>query len=163
MSKTKLELKVIGFIQRHSLISPGETVVVGVSGGADSVCLLHILAKWQEEQGIRLHVAHLNHQLRGMESEADAKYVSNLADSLSIPITIDRQDVAAYRTKRNCSIEEAARELRYVFLGRVARKVGANRIAIGHTMDDQVETILMHILRGTGITGLCGLTSCSPM
>ncbi|HFB06903.1 MAG TPA: tRNA lysidine(34) synthetase TilS [Chloroflexi bacterium] len=163
MSKTKLELKVIDFIQRHSLISPGETVVVGVSGGADSVCLLHILAKWQKEQGIRLHVAHLNHQLRGMESEADAKYVSNLANSLNIPFTIDRQDVAAYRTERNCSIEEAARELRYAFLGRVARKVGANRIAIGHTMDDQVETILMHILRGTGITGLCGLTSCSPM
>jgi tRNA(Ile)-lysidine synthase len=163
MNKIKLELKVIDFIQRHSLISPGETVIIGVSGGADSVCLLHVLAKWQKEPRIRLHVAHLNHQLRGMESEADAKYVSDLADSLSIPITIDRQDVAAYRTERNCSIEEAARELRYAFLGRVAREIGANRIAIGHTRDDHVETILMHILRGTGITGLCGLISCSPM
>ena len=163
MNKIKLESKVIDFIQRYSLISHKEIVVVGVSGGADSVCLLNVLAKWRKRLGIKLHVAHLNHQLRGVESEADAEYVSNLAGSLGIPITIDRQDVAAYRIERNCSIEEAARELRYAFLGRVAREVGANRIAVGHTRDDQVETILMHILRGTGITGLCGLAPCSPM
>jgi len=163
MNKIKLESKVIDFIQRYSLISPEEIVVVGVSGGADSVCLLHVLAKCQKGLGIKLHVAHLNHQLRGVESEADAKYVSNLAGSLGILITIDRQDVAAYRIERNFSVEEAARELRYAFLARVAREVGANRIAIGHTRDDQVETILMHILRGTGITGLCGLAPCSPM
>jgi tRNA(Ile)-lysidine synthase len=163
MNKLKLESKVIDFIQRHSLISPEEVLVVGVSGGADSVCLLHVLAKWQKELGIKLHVAHLNHQLRRMESEADAKYVANLAGSLGIPITIDRQDVAAYRIKRKCSIEEAARELRYAFLAKVAKEVGANRIAIGHTKDDQVETILMHILRGTGITGLRGLAPCSPI
>jgi tRNA(Ile)-lysidine synthase len=163
MNKIKLESKVIDFIQRYSLISPEGIVVVGVSGGADSVCLLHVLAKCQRGLGIKLHVAHLNHQLRGVESEADAKYVSDLAGSLGIPITIDRQDVAAYRIERNFSVEEAARELRYAFLARVAREVGANRIAIGHTRDDQVETILMHILRGTGVTGLCGLAPCSPM
>jgi len=163
MNKIKLESKVIDFIQRYSLISPEEIVVVGVSGGADSVCLLHVLAKCQKGLGIKLHVAHLNHQLRGVESEADAKYVSDLAGSLGIPITIDRQDVAAYKIEKNCSLEEAARELRYGFLARVAREVGANRIAIGHTRDDQVETILMHILRGTGITGLCGLAPCSSM
>jgi tRNA(Ile)-lysidine synthase len=163
MNKIKLESKVLDFIQRYSLISPDEIVVVGVSGGADSVCLLHILAECQKELRIKLHVAHLNHQLRGVESEADAEYVSNLIDSLGIPSTIDRQDVAAYRTERNCSIEEAARELRYAFFARVAREVRANRIAIGHIRDDQVETILMHILRGTGITGLCGLAPCSPM
>jgi tRNA(Ile)-lysidine synthase len=163
MNKIKLDSKVIDFIQRYSLISPKEIVVVGVSGGADSVCLLHVLAKWRKRLAIKLHIAHLNHQLRGVESEADAKYMSDLAGSLGIPITIDRQDVAAYRIERKCSIEEAARELRYAFLARVAREVGANRIAIGHTRDDQVETILMHILRGTGITGLCGLAPCSPM
>jgi len=163
MNNVTLESKVINFIQRYSLISPGEVVIVGVSGGADSVCLLHVLTKWQKGLGIKLHVAHLNHQLRGVESEADAEYVSDLAGSLGIPTTIDRQDVAAYKIERNCSIEEAARELRYAFLARVAREVGANRIAIGHTKDDQVETILMHILRGTGITGLCGLAPCSPM
>jgi tRNA(Ile)-lysidine synthase len=163
MNKAKLESKVLDFIQRHSLISSEEIVVVGVSGGADSVCLLHILAKHRRRLGIKLHTAHLNHLLRGAESEADAEYVSNLADSLGIPITIGKQDVAAYRIERNCSIEEAARELRYAFLGRVAREVGANRIATGHTRDDHVETILMHILRGTGINGLCGLGPCSPM
>ncbi|MGA8849444.1 MAG: tRNA lysidine(34) synthetase TilS [Dehalococcoidia bacterium] len=163
MNKVNLESKVLDFIQRYSLIPRKELVVVGVSGGADSVCLLHVLAKWQTGLGIKLHVAHLNHQLRGAESEADAEYVSNLAVSLDIPSTIDRQDVAAYRTERNCSLEEAARELRYAFLARVAREVGAHRIATGHTKDDQVETILMHILRGTGITGLCGLAPCSPM
>ena len=163
MNKVKLESKVLDFIRRYSLIPPEEIVVVGVSGGADSVCLLHVLAKWRKGLGIKLHIAHLNHQLRGVESEADAEYVSNLAGSLGIPITIDRQDVAAYRTERNCSIEEAARELRYAFLARVAREVGAYRIAVGHTRADQVETILMHILRGTGITGLCGLAPCSPM
>jgi tRNA(Ile)-lysidine synthase len=163
MSKVDLESKVLDFIQLHSLIPRKEIVVVGVSGGADSVCLLHVLAKWRKGLGIKLHIAHLNHQLRGAESEADAEYVSNLAGSLGIPSTIDRQNVAAYRVQRNCSIEEAARELRYAFLARVAREVGAHRIAIGHTRDDQVETILMHILRGTGITGLCGLAPCSPM
>jgi tRNA(Ile)-lysidine synthase len=163
MNKINLESKAIDFIQRYSLISPEDIVVVSVSGGADSVCLLHILSKWRKRLGIKLHIAHLNHQLRGVESEADAEYVSNLAGSLGIPITIDRQDVTAYRIERNCSIEEAARELRYSFLAGVAREVGANRIAIGHTRDDQVETILMHILRGTGITGLCGLAPCSPI
>ena len=163
MNKVRLESKVLDFIQRYSLIPRKELVVVGVSGGADSVCLLHVLAKCQKGLGVKLHIAHLNHQLRGVESEADAEYVSNLAGSLGIPITIDRQDVAAYRTERKCSLEEAARELRYAFFARVARKVGAQRIAIGHTRDDQVETILMHILRGTGITGLCGLAPCSPI
>ena len=163
MNKIKLESKVIDFIQRHSLISPEDIVVVGVSGGADSVCLLHVLAKLQKGLGIRLQVAHLNHQLRGAESEADAEYVSILVGSLGIPITIDRQDVAAYRTERNCSIEEAARELRYAFFARVAREIGASRIAVGHTRHDHVETILMHILRGTGIAGLCGLAPFSPV
>jgi len=163
MNKANLESKVTDLIQRHSLIQRKELVVVGVSGGADSVCLLHVLAEWRKRLGIRLHVAHLNHQIRGIESEADAEFVSNLADSLGIPITIDRQDVTAYRTERRCSVEEAARELRYAFFARVARKVGAHRIAIGHTRDDQVETILMHILRGTGTTGLCGLAPCSPL
>lgn len=163
MNETNLDSRVIDFIHRHSLISPGETVVVGVSGGADSICLLHILAKWQKGLGIGLHAAHLNHQLRGAESEADAEHVSNLAKSLGLPLAVDRQDVAAYRAQRHCSLEEAARELRYGFLARVAGEVGANRIATGHTRDDQVETILMHILRGAGTSGLRGLVPCSPM
>jgi len=163
MKKANPESKILDFIRRYSLIPGKETVVVGVSGGADSTCLLHVLAKWRQRLGIGLHVAHLNHQIRGVESQADCEFVSDLADSLGIPITIDRQDVATYRTERKSSLEEAARELRQAFFARVARKVGACRIAVGHTRDDQVETILMHIIRGTGITGLSGLAPCSPL
>ena len=163
MSKAELELRVIDFIHEHDLFSPGEAVVIGVSGGPDSVCLLHLLSKRQEELDIRLHVAHLDHGLRGTESEADAIYVGGLAASLSLPITVERQDVAAYKADRGCCMEEAARELRYAFFVKVANEVGAKRVAVGHTLDDQVETVLMHILRGTGTSGLRGLEPCSPM
>ena len=163
MKMVKLESRVKDFIQRHKLISPGGRIVVAVSGGADSVCLLHVLARCQAELDIKLYVAHLNHQLRGAESEADAKYVADLAARLDVPITVGKRDVAAYKAERGCSIEEAARELRYDFLARVADDVGADRVAIGHTRDDRVETILMHILRGTGTSGLRGLEPCSPM
>ncbi len=159
----EIELGVMSFLRRNSLIQSGENMVVGVSGGADSVCLLRMLAGWQNEFDIKLHVAHLNHQLRGAESEGDAKYVADLAHRLDIPVTIGKRDVAAYRSRRNCPIEEAARELRYDFLTKVACDVGARRVAIGHTKDDQVETVLMHILRGTGISGLCGLEPLAPI
>ena len=158
----EMESKVMSFLRLNNLIQPGESIVVGVSGGADSVCLLHILAKWQNEVDIKLHVAHLNHRLRGAESDGDAEYVANLAASLDVPVIVGKRDVADYRSKRNCSVEEAARELRYNFLAKVASDAGARWVAIGHTRDDQVETILMHILRGTGISGLCGLEPCSP-
>ena len=158
-----IESRAIDFVNRHNLLPPRETIVVGVSGGADSVCLLCLLQKYRKEFGIKLHVAHLNHGLRDVESEGDAGYVAELANSFSLPITIDRQDVAAHRTKRKCSLEEAARELRYAFFAQVAKKTGARRIAIGHTRNDQVETVLMHILRGTGTSGLRGLDPCSPI
>jgi tRNA(Ile)-lysidine synthase len=158
-----LESRVIDFIRQHNLILPRERVVVGVSGGADSICLLCLLEKWRNELDIKLHVAHLNHGLRGIASDLDAEYVADLASSLSLPITVDKQDVADYKTQKKCSLEEAARELRYAFFAEVAVETGARRVAIGHTRDDQVETILMHILRGTGTSGLCGLEPCSPM
>jgi len=163
MSRIELESKVLDFVHRQNLVSPREIVVVAISGGADSVCLLHLLARWQGKLDIKLHIAHLNHQLRGLESEADALYVADLAKQVGVPITIDGQDVVAYRADRKCSLEEAARELRYDFLAQVAEKVKASRVALGHTRDDQVETILMHILRGTGTLGLRGLEACSPL
>ena len=163
MNRASLESRIVDFVRRHGLIPSGQTVVVGVSGGPDSVCLVHILAKAQQALGTRLHIAHLNHQLRGLEADTDAEYVSDLASSLGIPATIDRQDVAAYRRRRKCSLEEAARELRRAFLARVAGEVDASRIALGHTRDDQVETVLMHILRGTGTAGLRGLAPYAPL
>lgn len=152
-----LQQRVIGFIQEHSLVSAGDRLVVAVSGGADSVCLLHVLAQRQRELGVELHVAHLNHQLRGAESDADAAYVSELASQMGIPATIERRAAAAYREQQGYSLEEAARELRYTYLAQVAGAIAASRVAAGHTRNDHVETILMHLLRGTGVTGLRGL------
>ena len=93
----QLGQRVLGFIQENKLVSSQHSLLVAVSGGPDSVCLLHILVKLREELGIRLHVAHLNHQLRGAESEADAHYVSDLAHCLDIPATIEQRDVKAYQ------------------------------------------------------------------
>jgi len=152
-----LEPRVLRFIREHHLIEGERQALVAVSGGADSVCLLHILTRLQGELNIKLHVAHLNHQLRGTESEADARYVSQLAHQLSIPATIEERDVKAYRARRHTSLEEAAREVRYTFLAEVAESIGADRVAVGHTTDDHIETILMHLIRGAGTRGLRGL------
>jgi tRNA(Ile)-lysidine synthase len=152
-----LERRVLHFIREHHLVSSQDKLLVAVSGGQDSVCLLHILVKLREELDIRLHVAHLNHQLRGAEAEADARYVSELAHQLGIPATIEQRDVKSYQAQQRLSLEEAAREVRYAFLAQVARSIGADRVAVGHTVDDHIETILMHLIRGTGTRGLCGL------
>ena len=157
MQQEPLQQRVLRFSQEHHLVSGQHTLLVAVSGGPDSVCLLHILVKLQDELGIRLHVAHLNHQLRGAESEADAQYVSDLARRLGIPATIEQRDVKAYQAQQHISLEEAAREVRYTFLAQVAESITANRVAVGHTADDHIETILMHLIRGTGTRGLRGL------
>jgi len=152
-----LEQRVLHFIQEHHLVSSQDKLLVAVSGGQDSVCLLHILVRLREELDIRLHVAHLNHQLRGAEAEADARYVSELAHQLGIPATIEQRDVKGYQAQKRLSLEEAAREVRYSFLAQVAGSIGTERVAVGHTMDDHIETILMHLIRGTGTRGLRGL------
>jgi tRNA(Ile)-lysidine synthase len=158
-----LEQRVINFVREQNLISVGDKLVVAVSGGADSVCLLHILARHRNDLGVELYVAHLNHQLRGAESDADATYVSDLAQKLGVPATIERRDVAAYRERKGGSLEETAREVRYGFLAAVAGRVGSSKVVVGHTCDDHIETILLHLLRGAGTTGLCGLQSRSVL
>ncbi len=145
------------FIKTQQLAAPGERLLVAVSGGADSTCLLHLLAGLRERLDIALHIAHLDHCLRGEEGQADAQYVTKLAVSLGLPVTTARADVRAYQKEHRLSLEEAAREVRYRFLSQTAVKFGAGRIATGHTRDDQVETILMHLVRGTGTKGLTGL------
>ena len=152
-----LEQRVLRLIQEQQLIAKQQKLVVAVSGGQDSVCLLHILLHLQQELGIKLHVAHLNHQLRGVASEADARYVANLAQKLDVPATIEQRDVKAYQEKKHLSLEEAAREVRYHFLAQVCQAVGTERAAVGHTVDDHAETILMHLIRGSGTRGLRGL------
>ena len=153
----RLGQRILGFIQENQLLSGQHYLLVAVSGGPDSVCLLHILVKLREALGISLHIAHLNHQLRGAESEADANYVAGLAYRLDIPATIEQRDVKAYQAQQRLSLEEAAREVRYTFLAQLAESIGADRAAVGHTADDHIETILMHLIRGTGTRGLRGL------
>ena len=147
------------FIRRHHLVANKMPLVVAVSGGPDSVCLLRILVELKEELGVELHVAHLDHQLRGAESESDARYVAGLARRLGIAATIDQRDVRDYHANRSASLEESAREVRYAFLTEVAGNIGATGVVVGHTLDDHVETVLMHLIRGTGVAGLRGLQS----
>lgn len=127
-------------------------IIVGVSGGADSLCLLGIL----HEAGYPLIVAHFDHKLRP-ESAEDAKFVESIAAQYNLPFVSESNDVAAYAKKYKQTIEEAARNLRYRFLFAQARENNAQAVAVGHTADDQVETVLMHFLRGAGLSGLKGM------
>ncbi len=144
-------------IAEHDLFVRGDKVVVGVSGGPDSLTLLHMLRALRHELGIDLFVAHLNHQLRGGESDADAQFVAGLAQEWNLPATIEECDVARRAREKHLSVEEAARNARYAFLIEVARRHGANVIAVAHHSDDQAETVLMHLLRGAGLAGLRGM------
>ncbi|MFC1947354.1 tRNA lysidine(34) synthetase TilS [Chloroflexota bacterium] len=152
-----LELRVLQFIRNNSLFLDTSKLLVAVSGGPDSVCLLLVLMRLRDELSIDLHIAHLNHKLRDVESDNDAEYVSKLAQKLGLPVTIDKRDVGEYRTKHGGTVEEAAREVRYDFLAETVKFVGAEAVAVGHTRDDNIETIIMHLIRGTGTRGLRGL------
>jgi tRNA(Ile)-lysidine synthase len=158
-----IESHVHRFIKEYGLVSGGEKVLVAVSGGPDSVCMLKVLNSLRDMLKIQLHVAHLDHCLRGGESDADAKYVTEMTAALGIPCSVEKRDVNAWHKQNKTSLEEAAREVRYRFLDEVARQVGAVRVAVGHTRDDLVETTLMHYLRGAGLQGLRGLRAAAPM
>lgn len=149
--------RVARYCQKKRLLTSNDTIVVGVSGGADSLCLLHVLATLSSELDLTLIVAHLNHQLRGPDSEADADFVKKSGQQLKLPVIEESHNVAELAAQRKQSLEEAARQVRYAFLWRVAQQNGAAKIAVGHNSDDQVETILMHFLRGTGLAGLRGM------
>jgi tRNA(Ile)-lysidine synthase len=144
-------------IAQHDLIERDSTVIVGVSGGADSVCLLHALIALAPEYDLRLHVAHLDHQLRGDAARADADFVRELARRWDLPCTIAARDVAAFARDHKLSVEEAARQVRYAFLIEVALANDSETIAVAHHADDQTESVLMHFLRGSGLAGLRGM------
>lgn len=150
-------------IARHKLLAAGETVVVGVSGGPDSLCLLHLLCRLRAEYDLSLHVAHLHHGQRGADADADAEFVRALAADWGLPCTVEHADVPALAAEHGLAFEEAARRARYAFLSRVAAEVGARTIAVGHNADDQAETVLMHFIRGSGLAGQRGMLPKTPL
>ena len=149
--------KVLSTINKHNLISDGDKIVIGLSGGPDSVCLLHILNRLKEKLDIELYVAHLNHQIRGIEAQKDALYVSTICEEMGITYFLKSIDVPKYCKDNGLSIEEGARKLRYEMFNEIKQKTKSNKIAIGHNLNDQAETVLMRIMRGTGLQGLRGI------
>lgn len=149
--------QVIKTIEKYNMLAGGDHVVAGVSGGADSVCLLHLLQALKDRWHLRLTVAHLDHMLRGEQSRQEAAFVRGIAEGLGIPCVVEQRDVHAYKEQKGLSLQEAAREVRYGFFMDVLRKYGAHKIALGHHADDQAETILMRLLRGASLQGLTGI------
>ena len=147
--------KVRHTIARHQMISEGDFVLVAVSGGPDSVCLLHLLHQLKEELRIHLVVAHFDHGLRPAEDESETAFVHGLAQSLNLPFETAKGRLLD--KKAPGSREEVARNARYAFLERVRKKHNAQKIALGHNLNDQAETILMRLLRGSGPSGLTGI------
>ncbi len=149
--------KVSAYMSRHRMVERGCKVLVAVSGGPDSVVLLHVLRQLQEELEITLHVAHLNHMFRGAESEEDALFVQKTAGRYGLPVTVKSIDVPSLCKRARLSKQVAARQARYNFLNETAGQTGASKVALAHQADDQAETILINFLRGAGITGLKGI------
>ncbi|MCA9041935.1 MAG: tRNA lysidine(34) synthetase TilS [Planctomycetaceae bacterium] len=132
-------------------------VLIGLSGGPDSVALIRGLMNLREEYSIEIHAAHLNHQLRGEESDQDADWVKQFCEQNKIPLTLKSLPVAEYAREKRLGIEEAARRVRYEFLNETASELECRQIGLAHHADDQVETVLHHFLRGTGLRGLAGM------
>ncbi len=144
-------------IRRYDMLHKGDTVLIGVSGGPDSVALLHSLVILQPKWSLRFVIAHLNHELRGSAADQEAAFVGRLGAGLGLPCEIRSKNIATYSAERRLSLQEAAREARYSFYHEVANKYSASKIALGHHADDNAESILMHLLRGTGPLGLTGI------
>ena len=139
------------------MLPGGCVVLAAVSGGQDSCALLHSLASIRDDLDFALYAAHLHHGIRGEDADLDADFVKQLAVSLDVPVIIERKDVPGTAKRRHLSIQASAREERHAFLKRASAQVGADRIALGHTRDDRIETVLINIIRGTGTDGLRGV------
>ena len=144
--------KVLSWMREQRMTKPGDTVVCAVSGGADSVCMLHVLLSLCGALQIHVEAAHFNHQLRGEESDRDETFVRNLCTGLGVALHVGNGNVRARAAQTHESVEEAARALRYTFFSSLP-----GLIATAHTQDDNLETVLLNLTRGTGLAGLCGI------
>lgn len=145
------------WIRRHDMLSPGDRVAVAVSGGSDSVALLYTLVDLAPELGIQLSVVHVNHQLRDKESDADEKFVASLAARLGLRFLRTSFDVKGLAAQRGENLEQAARDCRYQWFTQLMREGAVDKVAVGHTLSEQAETVLLRLFRGSGSAGLAGV------
>jgi tRNA(Ile)-lysidine synthase len=153
----RLRQDVLEYIRKHALLKAGDRVGIAVSGGVDSVALLRLLLDLRKEAGVVLSVVHFNHKLRGVESDEDERFVTQLAQRHRLELRCESGEVAAYAAEKHLSLETAAREMRYGYFRQLLLEGRLNRIATGHTLDDQAETVLLKIVRGAGGRGLAGI------
>ena len=155
----QLRKQVAGVIREYDLFSANDRVLIGVSGGPDSVALLSLIHNTSRTNPpySEIFIAHLNHSIRGRESDEDEQFVTTLAEKYGVPLITEKRDIVEIARERKISLEEAARDERYKFFESAAEKMGANVIAVGHNADDNAETVLHRIIRGTGITGVSGI------
>lgn len=165
MAKPYLEEQLARTIRAESLLADDEPVLLAVSGGPDSVAMLYALAALNAgaESPRKLHVGHLNHQLRGVDADADAGFVEDLCRQLRVPCTVEAEDVAARAKADSISVEQAGRSCRFAFFERLCFKTGIRKVALAHHADDNAETVLHRIVRGTGLRGLSGIRVKRPL
>lgn len=152
-----MEQKVKTYIQNHHMLEKGEKVVVGVSGGADSVCLLFLLLSWRNVWNLKLEAVHVHHGLRGVQADADEQYVRKLCEKHQVPLHVFHEDVRAYADEQGMTEEEAGRALRRERFVQVKQETGASKIALAHHKNDNVETVLWNLSRGSGLRGVGGI------
>ncbi len=157
MARSTLYDEFLHFVRENRLFEKGERVLAAVSGGPDSVAMLDLLRRFRDRGEIELFACHLDHGLRGEDSRADAAFVAELTERINIPLETARANVRLRAKRRGMSIETAAREARYEFFGKCARKLKCPKVATAHTLSDNAETILQRVIEGTGTDGLCGI------
>ena len=153
---TKMKNKVINTIKKYNLINPGDKIVLGVSGGPDSISMLNILNEIKNDFQFDIYIAHINHMIREDACE-DEKYVQDYCEKNNINCYVKRIDVQQFANNSKMGTEEAGRKIRYEFFEEVMQKVGANKIGIAHNKNDKIETIIMNLIRGSGLSGLKGI------
>ncbi len=154
---TATEQKVLKFIKENELLSSGDKILIALSGGPDSVFLLHFLNKYKKKFKIELGAAHINHRLRGKDSERDELFCKVICDELSIPFYLLRKDIKSYSKKNKFSLEVAGRKIRYEFFEKIADASKYDKIVTAHNADDNAETVLLNLIKGTGIKGIAGI------
>jgi tRNA(Ile)-lysidine synthase len=157
VSSHNLVHKVTNTIRKYSMLSGEERVLIGISGGPDSVCLLHVFDKIKDDFRLDLHATYIDHCLRPGETDAEIQFCKNLCENLKIPFITKSINVKSHAEKQKINMQEAARQLRYKAFEETSYEINAHKIALGHTADDQAETLLMRLFRGSGPTGLSGI------